>query len=30
MISRQLNHAITELERMQARRKGEATPPTNI
>jgi hypothetical protein len=29
MINRELNHAIGELERVQARRKGEATP-TNI
>jgi hypothetical protein len=28
-ITRQLNHAIAELERLQARRKGEATPPTS-
>jgi len=27
MINRQLNHAIAELERVQARRKGEATTP---
>jgi hypothetical protein len=27
MINRQLNHAIAELERVQARRKGEALPP---
>jgi hypothetical protein len=26
MINRQLNHAIAELERVQARRKGEAGP----
>jgi hypothetical protein len=25
MINRQLNHALAELERVQARRKGEAT-----
>ncbi len=29
MINRQLNHAIAELERVQARRKGEA-PPTRL
>jgi hypothetical protein len=29
MINRQLNHAMGELERVQTRRKGEATP-TNI
>ncbi len=27
MINRQLNHAIAELERVQARRKGEVTTP---
>jgi hypothetical protein len=26
MITRQLNHAISELERVQARRKGEIAP----
>jgi hypothetical protein len=26
MINKQLNHAITELERLQARRKGEPGP----
>ncbi len=26
MINRQLNHAIAELERLQARRKGEVNP----
>jgi hypothetical protein len=29
MINRQLNHAIAELERVQARRKGEKPPPTS-
>jgi hypothetical protein len=29
MISRQLNHAIAELERIQARRKGEGTTNSN-
>jgi hypothetical protein len=29
MINRQLNHAIVELERVQARRKGEAPPLTS-
>ncbi len=29
MISRQLNHAIAELERIQARRKGEGTTSSN-
>jgi hypothetical protein len=29
MINRQLNHAIAELERVQARRKGEASRPTH-
>jgi hypothetical protein len=29
MINRQLNHAIAELERVQARRKGEAPPSTH-
>ena len=28
MINRQLNHAMAELERVQARRKGEANPAT--
>jgi hypothetical protein len=28
MINRELNHAIAELERVQARRKGEAPTPT--
>jgi hypothetical protein len=29
MINRQLNHAIAELERVQARRKGGAPAPTH-
>ena len=28
MINRQLDHAIAELERVQARRKGEVPPST--
>jgi hypothetical protein len=29
MINRQLNHAIAELDRVQARRKGDHTEPTH-
>jgi hypothetical protein len=29
MINRQLNHAISELERLQPRRKGEPIPATS-